>query len=145
LASGENDDMKEIAARYKERLAMDDQNRAALAGAKIHWEALMALIKSKRDSINAEIGEEVLSWEPGYPANFSMTRKNDGARLEGGYDDVNISVFFRCHTLPIAFTLEIKAEFGTVGFYYQNPDTKMYSLRDPSDITYDLMRDFLSS
>jgi hypothetical protein len=136
--------MKEIAARYKERLAMDALNKAAMLDVKSHWDALMALIKSKRDSINTEIGEDVLSWEPGYPANFSMIRKNDGARLEGGYDDLTSSVFFRCHTLPIAIILEVKAEFGKIGFYYQNPDTKMYSVREPSDIAYGLMHDFLS-
>jgi hypothetical protein len=40
--------------------------------------------------------------------------------------------------------LEIKAEFGKIGFYYQNPDTKTYALREPSDIAYGLMHDFLS-
>jgi hypothetical protein len=144
LANGDNDDMKELAARYKERLAIDALNQAALANVKSHWDALLALIKSKRDAINSEIGEEALSWELGYPANFAMTRKNDGARLEGGYDEHTSSIFFRCHKLPIAFTLEIKAEFGKVGFYYLNPDTKLYSLREPSDIAYGLMHDFLS-
>ena len=123
---------------------MDALNQAALADVKSHWEALLASIKSKRDAINGEIGEEVLSWEVGYPANFSITRKNDGARLEGGYDDLTSSIFFRCHVLPIAFTLEIKAECGKVGFYFQNPDTKQYTLREPSDIAYGLMHDFLS-
>lgn len=144
MEASENDDMKEIAASYKERLAMDALNKAAMLEVKSHWDALMALIKSKRDSINTEIGEDVLTWEPGYPANFSMIRKNDGARLEGGYDDLTSTVFFRCHTLPIAITLEVKAEFGKVGFYSQNPDTKVSSAREPSDIAYSLMRDFLS-
>jgi len=144
MAIYENDDIKEIAARYKERLAMDALNQAALADVKSHWNALLALIKSKRDAINSEIGDEVLSWQPGYPENFSMTRKNDGARLEGGFDDLTSSVFFRSHTLPINLTLEVKAEFGKVGFYYRDPDTKKYSVREPSDIAHGLIRDFLS-
>jgi hypothetical protein len=145
MPNGDNDEMKELAAKFKERLAMDALNQAALADVKSHWDALMALIKSHRDFINSEIGSDVLTWEPGYPDNFSITRKNDGARLECGYDDLTSSIFFRCHTLPINFTLDIKAEFGKVGFYYQNPDTKTYSLREHSDIAYSLMHDFLTS
>jgi hypothetical protein len=144
LADEHNDDIKELAARFKERLAMDALNQAALAEGKSHWQSLLALIKSKRDAINTEIGEEVLAWELVYPANFAMTRKNDGARLEGGYDDLTSTIFFRCHTLPIAFTLDIKAESGKVGFYAQNPDTKAYTLREPYDIAYSIMNDFLS-
>jgi len=144
-----SDEMKDIAREYKDKLEqkklnktvfVEEQRLLSTLGPK-RWAELRQLIKERLDGFNAEMGYEAISWDDPHSDRISMTRKDDGIKLEGGYDEPIKTAFFRSKALEVDVVLTQVVQGNDVVFV--NTKVSPFVIA-PQEIAYNLIRDFLS-
>lgn len=147
-----NDDLKRLATEYKDKLKQKETETLAFTqeqkllqnlGPK-RWAELRQLIKDKVEEFNVEMGTPAISWDEIHSDRLSITRRADGVKLEGGYDETAKTVFFRSPQLAINLVLTQVVHGNDVVFVVINSKTKMEYVNDPESVAYGILRDFLS-
>jgi hypothetical protein len=145
-------EMKDLASEYKKKLERDGLDKLAFVerqrllttlGPK-RWTELRTLIKQKLDEFNTEMETEAVSWDDPHSSRIAITRKNDGVKLEGGYEGGTSTLFLRSKPLKIDMVFTQSVQGDDVVFVFTNPETKHPSVNTAEEIASGLLRDFLS-
>ncbi|HZL51471.1 MAG TPA: hypothetical protein VFC37_11045 [Terracidiphilus sp.] len=137
------DEMKSLAAEYKQKLQDDSANNPIKEFGPKAWASFRQLMKSKSEQFNAEMQSEVLTWLSPYADRIVLTRDSDGRSLVGIYDEAASTVSFVCEGASIDLTYSLTMRSGNAVFMYLHPTngTQLPALAE--DIASGLMRDFL--
>ena len=120
----------------------EEQNLLRTLGPK-RWAEIRQLIKKQVDQFNMEIGHEAVSWDDPHSYRISITRKKDGAKLEGGYEESTKLAYFKSPKTTIDLQLTQVVRQNDVVFVTVNPNTKAEFVNTAFDIAYGLVRNFL--
>jgi hypothetical protein len=145
------DETKILAEEYKSKIQQKELDKAAFTeeqrllrtlGPK-RWAEMRQLIKEQVDQLNVEMGHEAISWDDPHSYRISITRKGDGAKLEGGYEEQKKLAYFKSPKTAINLQLTQVVRQNDVVFMTANPNTKAEFVNTAYDIAYGLVRDFL--
>lgn len=107
------------------------------------WAEMRQLIKEQVDQFNLEKGHNVISWDDSHSYRISITRKEDGAKLEGGYEEQTKLAYFKSPKTAVNLRLTQVVRRNDVVFVTANSNTKAEFVNTAYDIAYGLIRDFL--
>jgi hypothetical protein len=145
-------EMKNLAEEYKSKIQQKELDKAAFTEEQRllrtlgpeRWAEMRKLIKEQVDQFNVEMGHEAISWNDPHSYRISITRKKDGAKLEGGYEEPTKVAFFKSPKTAINLQLAQVVRQNDVVFVAINPNTKAEIMNTAYDVAYGLIRDFLS-
>jgi hypothetical protein len=136
--------MTKLQQKELEKVAFTEEQHLLRTLGPKRWAEMRQLIKEQVDQFNVEMGHEAISWSDRHSYRISITRKKDGAKLEGGYEESTKVAFFNCPKTAINLQLTQVIHQNDVVFVTINPNTKSEFVNTAYDIAYGLVRDFLS-
>jgi hypothetical protein len=136
--------MSKLQQKELEKVSFTEEQRLLRTLGPKRWAEMRQLIKEQVDQFNVEIGHEAISWDDPHSHRISITRKEDGAKLEGGYEESTKVAYFKSPKTAIDLQLTQVVRQNDVVFVTANPNTKAEFVNTAYDIAYGLVRDFLS-